>query len=198
MQTTKFQSLPQPPVHKSLGCANLTTRNTRKLARTQVWTSLCGSIYKNGPEKVWPWEQMGRNNGKKRRKKIGLGGMVKRRLKKETWNNLKSEISHSFSNVEQSQMSCFLLFLRRDIWTCWRNFETAYSSSAEDQNLHVKQRCWPMGRLSWSIAWCPFSWDWHTQKKLWTGGWDKLWNFAVCTRLAECVIISRCSVKMSG
>lgn len=42
----KFQSLPQPPVHKSLGRANLTTRNTRKLARTQVWTSLCGSIYK--------------------------------------------------------------------------------------------------------------------------------------------------------
>lgn len=140
----------------------------------------------------------GKTMGKKRRKKIGLGGMVKRRLKKETWNNLKSEISHSFSNVEQSQTSCFLLFLRRDICTCWRNFETAYSSSAEDQNLHVKQRCWPMGRLFQSIAWCPFSWDWHTQKKLWTGGWDKLWNFAVCTRLAECVIIYRCSVKMSG
>lgn len=48
---------------------------------------------------------------------MGLGGMVERRLEKEKWSNFKCEISHSFSNVEQSQMSCFLLFLRRGIWT---------------------------------------------------------------------------------
>lgn len=32
-------------------------------------------------------------------------------------------------------------------------------------------------------------------KHLWTGGWGKLWNLAVCTWLAKCVIIYRCSVK---
>lgn len=94
----KFQSLPQPPVHKSLGCANLTTRNTRKLARTQVWTSLCGSIYKK-----WPREGLTlRTNGEKQWEKEKEEDGVGRNGGEKTWEG----------KVEQSHMWDFTFVLK--------------------------------------------------------------------------------------
>lgn len=195
----KFQSLPQPPVHKSLGCANLTTRNTRKLARTQVWTSLCGSIYKKlaqgRSDLENKWETMRKREGRR------WGG-------EEWWREDLRRKSGTISRVRLHIHSQMCNHLKWAAFCC--SWEEIHGHAEETLKLPIvhqqKTRTYMWSRdvglcdvCSGQLPGVPFpETDWHTRKKLQTGGWDKLWNFAVCTRLAECVIIYRCSVKMSG
>lgn len=121
-------------------------------------TSMSGPLHvvrhiKKSSEKVWPWEQMERKKkGRKRRKKTGLG----RRSRENTWGKVKNNL--------KCGMAAFSFSWEEIYGHAEETWKQPNVHQQKDQNLHLKQRCWPVWHLSCSIAWCPFCWDWHSQK----------------------------------